>query len=59
MIGENRQYISLNWLAVVAPAAMIAILTIGVNLTGDAIARSLGRSYMPTPNRGVRVEVPA
>jgi peptide/nickel transport system permease protein len=53
MIGENRQYISLNWLAVVAPAAMIAILTIGVNLTGDAIARSLGRSYTPATTRGV------
>lgn len=47
MIGENREYISLNSLAVVAPAALIAILTIGVNLTGDAIARSLGRSYVP------------
>jgi peptide/nickel transport system permease protein len=47
MIGENREYISLNYLAVVAPAAMIALLTIGVNLTGDAIARSLGRSYVP------------
>jgi ABC-type dipeptide/oligopeptide/nickel transport system permease subunit len=46
MIGENRQYISVNWLSVVAPAVMIAILTIGVNLTGDAIARSLGRSYI-------------
>jgi peptide/nickel transport system permease protein len=51
MIGENREYISLNWLAVVAPAGMIAILTIGVNLTGDAIARSLGRSYVPRPVR--------
>ena len=51
MIGENREYISLNWLAVVAPAAMIAILTIGVNLTGDAIARSLGRSYVPRAAR--------
>jgi peptide/nickel transport system permease protein len=51
MIGENRAYISVNALAVVAPAAMIAILTIGVNLTGDAIARSLGRSYVP---RGIR-----
>jgi hypothetical protein len=30
---------------------MIAILTIGVNLTGDAIARSLGRSYI---SRGAR-----
>jgi peptide/nickel transport system permease protein len=47
MIGENREYISVNSLAVVAPAAMIAILTIGINLTGDAIARSLGRSYVP------------
>ncbi len=47
MIGENRSYISLNSLAVVAPAAMIAVLTIGVNLTGDAIARALGRSYVP------------
>ncbi len=46
MISENRQYISLNYLAVVAPAVMIAMLTIGVNLTGDAIARSLGRSYV-------------
>jgi peptide/nickel transport system permease protein len=53
MISENRQYISLNWLSVVAPAAMIAILTIGVNLTGDAIARSLGRSYTPTTTRAV------
>ena len=53
MISENRQYISLNWLSVVAPAAMIAILTIGVNLTGDAIARSLGRSYTPSTTRGV------
>ena len=47
MISENRQYISLNVWAVLAPAAMIALLTIGVNLTGDAIARSLGRSYVP------------
>jgi peptide/nickel transport system permease protein len=53
MIGENRQYISLNYLAVVAPAAMIALLTIGVNLTGDAIARSLGRSYVPRVGRSV------
>jgi peptide/nickel transport system permease protein len=51
MIGENREFISVNYLAVLAPAAMIAILTIGVNLAGDAIARSLGRSYIP---RGAR-----
>jgi ABC-type dipeptide/oligopeptide/nickel transport system permease subunit len=51
MIGENRDYISLNYLAVIGPAAMIALLTIGVNLVGDAVARSLGRSYIP---RGAR-----
>jgi peptide/nickel transport system permease protein len=51
MIGENRQFISVNYLAVVAPAGMIALLTIGVNLAGDAIARSLGRSYIPRTAR--------
>jgi peptide/nickel transport system permease protein len=53
MISDNRQYISLNPWAVLAPAAMIAFLTIGVNLTGDAIARSLGRSYVPKTMRSV------
>jgi peptide/nickel transport system permease protein len=53
MIGENRSYIGVNSLTVVAPAAMIAILTIGVNLTGDAVARSLGRSYVPRTARSV------
>ena len=38
---------------ILAPAAMIALLTIGVNLTGDAIARSLGRSYVPRTARSV------
>jgi len=51
MISENRQYINLNVWAVLAPAAMIALLTIGINLTGDAIARSLGRSYVPKTAR--------
>ena len=53
MIGENRSYLAVNAWAVLAPAAMIAILTIGVNLTGDAVARSLGRSYVPRTVRGV------
>jgi peptide/nickel transport system permease protein len=53
MISENRQYISLNPAAALAPAAMIALLTVGINLTGDAIARSLGRSYVPRPTRTV------
>jgi peptide/nickel transport system permease protein len=51
LISENRQYISLNAWSVLAPAAMIALLTIGVNLMGDAIARSLGRSYVPRTSR--------
>ena len=53
MISENRQYINLNVWAVLAPAAMIALLTIGINLTGDAIARSLGRSYVPKATQTV------
>jgi ABC-type dipeptide/oligopeptide/nickel transport system permease subunit len=53
MISENRTYIGVNAWAVVAPAAMIALLTIGVNLTGDAIARSLGRSYVPRATTSV------
>jgi peptide/nickel transport system permease protein len=53
MISENRQYISVNTWAVLAPAAMIALLTIGINVTGDAIARSLGRSYVPKTARSV------
>jgi len=53
MISQNRDYISLAPWAVLAPAAMIALLTIGINLTGDAIARSLGRSYVPRTTRSV------
>jgi peptide/nickel transport system permease protein len=53
MIGENRSYLAVQALSVLAPAAMIAILTIGVNLTGDAVARSLGRSYVPRMMRSV------
>jgi peptide/nickel transport system permease protein len=53
MISENREFISVNVLAVLAPAAMIALLTIGINLAGDGIARSLGRSYVPRTTRTV------
>jgi ABC-type dipeptide/oligopeptide/nickel transport system permease subunit len=42
MISENRGIIGQNPMAVLAPAVMLALLTVGVNLTGDAIARSLG-----------------
>ncbi|HXD68669.1 MAG TPA: ABC transporter permease [Gaiellales bacterium] len=53
MISENRTYIQLNPWSVLVPAAMIGLLTIGINLTGDAIARSLGRSYVPRATRSV------
>jgi peptide/nickel transport system permease protein len=53
MISENRTYIQLNPWSVLVPAAMIGLLTIGINLTGDAIARSLGRSYVPRTTRSV------
>jgi hypothetical protein len=36
--------LSLNVWSTVAPAALIAALTIGVNLVGDAISHTLGRS---------------
>jgi ABC-type dipeptide/oligopeptide/nickel transport system permease subunit len=53
MISENRTYIQLNAWSVLVPAGMIGLLTIGINLTGDAIARSLGRSYVPRTTRSV------
>jgi ABC-type dipeptide/oligopeptide/nickel transport system permease subunit len=44
MISENRDGITLNPYVILVPAALIALLTIAVNLVGDAFARSLGRS---------------
>ena len=44
MVAENRQFISLNLWGVLAPAMMLALLTIGVNLVGDAHVKVLGRS---------------
>jgi peptide/nickel transport system permease protein len=39
MINENRQGLALNPWAVVVPAALIALLTIGMNTFTDAVAR--------------------
>jgi peptide/nickel transport system permease protein len=39
MINENRIGLTENYWAVVAPAALIALLTVGVNTLTDAIAR--------------------
>ena len=44
IISENRDGLSLNPWVIFVPAALIALLTIAVNLVGDAIARTLGRS---------------
>lgn len=44
MVSENREIISTNPLALLAPAAILALLIIAVNLTGDAYLRQRGRS---------------
>ncbi len=42
MISENRVGLTIQPLAVVVPAVLIAILTVSVNLVADAFARSRG-----------------
>lgn len=61
MISENRDYISLNPWSVLAPAIMLALLTVSVNLTADAYARSLGHSSRNASRRrrGVAAAAPA
>jgi ABC-type dipeptide/oligopeptide/nickel transport system permease subunit len=44
MISENRDGLTLNPYVILVPAALIALLTIAVNLVGDSVARTLGRS---------------
>jgi ABC-type dipeptide/oligopeptide/nickel transport system permease subunit len=44
MVSENRSGLNLNPLAVLGPATMIALLTIAVNMVGDAVARQQGVS---------------
>jgi ABC-type dipeptide/oligopeptide/nickel transport system permease subunit len=44
MISENQQFIAVNVWAVLAPAIMLALLTIGVNLVADSYVRLLSRS---------------
>jgi peptide/nickel transport system permease protein len=44
IISENRSGLTLNPYVILVPAALISLLTISVNLVGDAIARSLGIS---------------
>lgn len=44
IISENRSGLTLNPYVILVPAALISLLTISVNLVGDAIARSMGIS---------------
>ena len=44
IISENRSGLTLNPWVILVPAALISVLTISVNLVGDAIARSFGIS---------------
>jgi peptide/nickel transport system permease protein len=44
MISENRIGLTIVPWGVVTPAALIAVLTIGLNLVGDAVARAHGTS---------------
>jgi peptide/nickel transport system permease protein len=55
MISENRDFLSLNVWATVVPAALIALLTIGANMVGDAISHTLGRTDRRpvTPTGGI------
>jgi peptide/nickel transport system permease protein len=44
MISENREGLTIQPWALVAPAILIALLTIGINTAADAIARGMGQS---------------
>jgi peptide/nickel transport system permease protein len=44
IISENRSGLDLNPYVILVPAVLIALLTIGLNLVGDAVGRTLGRS---------------
>jgi ABC-type dipeptide/oligopeptide/nickel transport system permease subunit len=44
IISENRGGLTLNPYVILVPALLIGLLTIAVNLVGDAIVRTLGRS---------------
>jgi peptide/nickel transport system permease protein len=44
MISENREGLTIQPWALVAPAVLIALLTIGINTAADAVARGMGQS---------------
>lgn len=59
MISENRNYISLNEWSVLAPALVLALLTISVNVIADAYVGSLGRSGVRRGRRRIDAVGPA
>jgi peptide/nickel transport system permease protein len=44
MINENRASLALNPWALLAPAIMIGLLTVGINLVADGLGRTIGRA---------------
>jgi peptide/nickel transport system permease protein len=44
MINENRASLDLNPWALLAPAIMIGLLTVGINLVADGLGRTIGRT---------------
>jgi len=51
MISENRSGLTLNPWSVLAPAVLIALLTIAVNMVGDAVARTQEQSVLTVGRR--------
>lgn len=52
MISENQQFITINQWSVIAPAVMLSLLTIGVNLVGDGLVRRAGGAAGAPARRG-------
>ncbi len=48
MISENREILSLNPWSVLAPALMLALLTVSVNLMADSYGHSVGMNRRPS-----------
>ena len=53
MISENQNYLSLNPYSVIAPATMLALITVGVNLLADAYVQAVhaGSSSQRPPRK--------
>ncbi len=61
MVSENKDLISVNAYGVLAPAIMLAFITIGLNLVADAYVRSVnaGSAGLAPADVGVDVAEPA